>query len=185
MPTVKKYNCVILFFLLFCWSCSYQSKEKQLGNAIQQLFNLDMIEIVYSESNELKFKDIRDKYRFIKVVYLQVDCKPCYPKFIEWHKKLADMAIPDDFSVLFVIQGHSYESFMRQVRMIEDIDNRYCVIMDPNYEFIDANSEIPHWIIDASILRWREFVTRALFGQIMEILIIIKTVNPRLSDFVF
>src|SRR5690554_444204 len=49
---------------------------------------------------------------------------------------------PDNYSVLFVIQGNSYEGFMNEVLNIDYVEDRYYTIMDPEYEFLEANKDM-------------------------------------------
>ena len=59
---------------------------------------------------------------------------------------------PDNYSVLFVIQGDSYETFLNEVLNISYVEDHFYTIMDPEFEFISQNGSIPRWIIDSSVL---------------------------------
>jgi hypothetical protein len=91
-------------------------------------------------------------YKYKSVIYLQNGCSPCYPKYIEWQQKMDSIDTPEDYTVLFVIKGNSYGEFMDNVLDIEYVDDQFYTIMDSESQFIDANSDIPRWIIDASVL---------------------------------
>ena len=96
--------------------------------------------------------ELKQQYDYLSVVYLQNGCRPCYPKFIEWQQMADSLHYPDNYSVLFVIQGNSYEGFMNEVLNIDYVEDRYYTIMDPEFKFLEANKDIPRWMLDASVL---------------------------------
>ncbi|MGQ1947699.1 hypothetical protein ACT3CD_11435 [Geofilum sp. OHC36d9] len=100
----------------------------------------------------LTFQEFRKIDDYLYVIYLQSGCRSCYPKFIEWQQKMDSIAKPDNYTVLFVIKGDSYEDFMTHVLDIDYIDDKFYTIMDTDGEFFDQNKDIPRWIIDAGIL---------------------------------
>ena len=53
---------------------------------------------------------------------------------------------------MFVIQGNSYSEFMTKVLDIEYVDDKFHTIMDPEGKFLEANKDIPRWIIESSVL---------------------------------
>src|SRR5690554_3372004 len=112
----------------------------------------DLLETVRQENTFLTLEDLKQQYDYLSVVYLQNGCRPCYPKFIEWQQMADSLNYPDNYFVLFVIQGNSYEGFMNEVLNIDYVEDRYYTIMDPEYKFLEANKDIPRWIIDASVL---------------------------------
>lgn len=133
--------------------CSRPSQpEKDLRENINKPLHLEMFEPVRQGNTLLTFSELRQQYEFLSVVYLQNGCLPCYPKFIEWQHKMDSIGCPDNYSVLFVIQGNSYEDFMTEVLNIDFVDDHYYTIMDPEFEFISQNGSIPRWIIDSSML---------------------------------
>lgn len=79
-------------------------------------------------------------------------CAPCYPKFIEWHKRMEQVSAPDNYTVLFIINARHYENFIRNANTYGVVDERYFHVMDPDNQFMMANLSIPRSIIDRSIL---------------------------------
>ena len=141
----------ILFILLF--SCTPPNQtERDLRETINKNLHLEMFDRVRQGNTFLSLDELRQKYDYLSVVYLQNGCKPCYPKFIEWQHKMDSIGCPDNYSVLFVIGGESYEDFMTEVLNIEYVDDHYYTIMDTEFEFKSKNGGIPKWIIDASLL---------------------------------
>lgn len=150
---MRKYHLLIVLVFIAIFSCNRNAQRNDIEITLNKKIKLPNYKTGVNHKDEVvDFNSFLLSYNYKYVVCLQDHCKPCYLKFIKWHKELDKIAVPNDVTILFIIQGYCYESFMKQVKMLEDIDNDYCVIMDPNYEFIDANSNIPRWIIDASIL---------------------------------
>lgn len=157
---IKKPIIVVLVFM-FLVSCQRNGMQKELQSIIGEKLYFGKLQNSTIHGNNVSLlSDILLRYDYVYVIYLEDNCKPCYPKFAEWQKKIVEMTIPDNFTVLFVIQGNNYEFFMHQVRELYNIDNEFCVIMDIYSEFIGVNSGIPRWIIDASILIDSEYRIR-------------------------
>jgi hypothetical protein len=134
-------------------ACSSPSQtEKELREVLNKPLGIKVFSTVQHRDSTLIFDKFREAHEFLSVVYLQDGCMPCYPKFIEWHQKMDSLATIDNHTVLFVIQGESYDEFMRKVLDTEYLDDRYFTIMDPDFKFLDSNKDIPRWIIDASVL---------------------------------
>ena len=149
-----KYTIFILVVLcqIFCF-CSHPTQtEKDLRENINKPLHLKMFETVRQGNTLIPFDDFRQQYEFLSVVYLQNGCQPCYPKFIEWQHKIDSIGCPHNFSVLFVIQGNSYEDFMKEVLNIDFVEDQYYTIMDPEFEFTSQNGSIPNWLINSSVL---------------------------------
>ena len=139
--------------MLMIISCTHMSpKEKELQNNINKTLNLEMFETVQQGSTKMSYKEFRKKFKYISVVYLEDGCSSCYSKFIDWHKKMDSYTIPNDYTVLFVIEGFSYDQFMSRVMDIEPIKDRYYTIIDIDYKYLHSNKSVPKWIIDSSIL---------------------------------
>ncbi len=62
----------------------------------------------------------------------------------------------EDFTVLFIILGSSYERFMDNLHEsepeYEPAIDRFHVVMDSDYRFLDNNLGIDRWVIDKSLL---------------------------------
>ena len=148
-----KYTLLIFSVILALISCNRLSQtEKELRKTIDKHLCYDLIETVRQGNTFLTLADLKQQYDYLSVVYLQNGCQPCYPKFIEWQQMADSLNYPDNYSVLFVIQGNSYEGFMNEVLNIDYVEDRYYTIMDPEFKFLEANKDIPRWIIDASVL---------------------------------
>jgi hypothetical protein len=138
---------------MLLFSCNRNSIQNEIKSVLDKKLYFGQLENkILHGNNVCVLSDILLEYEYMYVVYLEDSCKPCYPKFVEWHNKFVDITIPDNFTVLFVIQGNNYDFFMQQVRAIQDVDSHFYVIMDPYSEFIGVNSKIPRWVIDASML---------------------------------
>jgi hypothetical protein len=111
-----------------------------------------MIDTVGQDEETLSWTDFRGKYRNISVVYLQDGCAPCYPKFIEWHKRMGQIATANDYTVLFIINARDYASFTRNTDLHGDIQETYYYFIDPRNEFFRYNSDISRPVLDRSLL---------------------------------
>lgn len=142
-----------MFILIMVTSCTRLSpKEKDLQENLNKTLKLDMFETVQQGNTLMSYNEFRKKFKYISVVYLEDGCKSCYPKFIEWQKKMGSINTRNDCTILFVIQGFSYDQFMSRVTDIEQIKDHYYTVMDMDYKYLHNNKTIPKWIIDSSIL---------------------------------
>ena len=143
---------VILFFYTSA-GCDQTSKSsRELLKVLDKTLNVEMIDTVRQGEAAISWTDFRSKYRNISVVYLQDGCAPCYPKFIGWHKSMEQIATANDYTVLFIINARDYNSFSRNIRLNEEIDDRYYYFIDPLNEFLRYNSGISRPILDRSLL---------------------------------
>lgn len=144
---------VVLIIFLFTTGCDHTSKSsRELLKVLDKTLNVEMIDSVKQGKAALSWTDFRGKYRNISVVYLQDGCAPCYPKFIEWHKRMEQIATANDYTVLFIINARDYDSFSRNIRLHEEIDERYFYFIDPRNEFFRYNSNISRPVLDRSLL---------------------------------
>jgi hypothetical protein len=141
---------ILAQFIIACSNLS--PKEKELRQIINKELNLELSQTVQQANRTLPFDEFRENHKYLSVVYLQNSCSPCYPKFIEWQHKMDSIDTPDDYTVLFVIKGDSYGEFMANVLDIEYMDDKFYTVMDTEGQFLEANKEIPRWIIDSSVL---------------------------------
>ena len=153
---MRKENRFILFVLcssFFLMSCNRATTSKsELLNALDLTLNVEMIDTVSQGEIRLAWTDFRIKYSNISVVYLQDGCAPCYPKFIEWHKRMDQIATADDYTVLFVINARDYTSFTRNINLHEAIEEKYYYFIDPRNMFFRANSGISRSVLDRSLM---------------------------------
>ena len=143
--------------LVIGFSCSQLTdEEKMIKETLGKTIEIGMFESVRQGAREIPFVEFRDSYPFVSLVYLEDGCSPCYPRFIEWQTRMDTLALSDDFSVLFIIQGHSYESFKNNLLAYspeyEKSGDRFHIVMDPDYRFLDNNPDIDRWVIDKSLL---------------------------------
>jgi hypothetical protein len=140
----------IVFLLLSCESPS--QKERELQNVLKKTLKFEKLTNVQKDSTLLSLEELKQNHGYLSLVYLQNSCSPCYQKYIEWQQKMDSIDTPDDYTVLFVIKGDSYGEFMTSVLDIEYVDDQFYTIMDPDGQFLEANKDIPRWIINASVL---------------------------------
>ena len=87
--------------------------------------NIELIDTVRQQEEALSWSDFRTMYHNISIVYLQDGCAPCYPKFIEWHKRMEQIATAGDYTVLFVINARDYVSFTRNTDLYGEIQEKW------------------------------------------------------------
>jgi hypothetical protein len=107
---------IILLIQLLVFSCSQPTQtEKDLRATINKEVSLEIFDLVRRGNTFLTLDELKQQYDYLSVVYLQNGCRPCYPKFIEWHESLDSMKVGDSYTVLFVIAGQNYSDFMAKV----------------------------------------------------------------------
>jgi len=143
---------IIFLFGLFSACNNLSPKEKDLQENLNKPLILQMFQTVQQANNLLFFEELKQNHGYLSVVYLQNSCSPCYPKFIEWQNKMDSIDTADNYSVLFVIKGESYGEFMTNVLDLEYVEDKYYSIMDPEGKFLENNSDIPRWMVDATLL---------------------------------
>jgi len=141
----------------FLFSCTQlTSEEKTIKEMLGKTVEIGMFESIRQGDSEISFGEFRERYPFISLVYLEDGCLPCYSEFIEWQKRMDTLNLHKDFTVLFIIQGKNYERFMDNLPIYvpdyEPAIDRFHVVMDPNYRFLDNNPDIDRWAIDKSLL---------------------------------
>lgn len=144
----------IFAILILMVSCKGKSDvlESNLENMLNKEISLEKFETVQRGGNSYSWSDFRQKFSNISIVFLQDGCTPCYPKFIEWHKRMEQISTADDYTVLFVLNARHYENFVRNARTYGEFDERYFHVMDPDNRFMMDNLSIPRNIIDRSLL---------------------------------
>ena len=153
MISKKSFLQTIIVLSLSLLSCTRTvTAEKDLLNTINKTIHLEAFDIVRQGKVFLSLDELKEKYKYLSVVYLEDGCQSCYPKFIEWHQKFDSIAVSGNYSVLFVIHGKGYSDFMSKVLDLNYVDDKYYSIIDTGEKFLEANKDIPRWIIDASVL---------------------------------
>ncbi|MFW5700468.1 MAG: hypothetical protein ACOCWM_02160 [Cyclobacteriaceae bacterium] len=149
-----------LFFviILLCVSSCTQltPEEKMIKETMGKTARIGMFESIRQGDGKIPFVEFRNRYPFISLVYLEDGCLPCYPRFIEWQTRMDTLDLNDDFTVLFIILGSSYERFMdnlyASVPEYEPASDRFHIVIGPDYRFMDNNQDIDRWVIDKSLL---------------------------------
>jgi hypothetical protein len=111
-----------------------------------------MFNCVSQKRKSVLLEDVWSEYDFLSVVYLKEGCSPCYPKFLDWHTKMGVLDSIGNHTVLFVIDGQRYSDFLTKVLDLGYVEDRYYTVMDTDSKFLEANKDIPRWILDASVL---------------------------------
>lgn len=145
------------FMVIPNFSCTRLSPdEKMIKETIGKIINIAVFDTIQKDKVLMSFDEFRSRYKFIEIVYLEDACKPCYPKFIEWQARMDTLCLNDNFTVLFIIQGRSYERFLNNLQEFSSdsdlVHERFFIAMDSDYRFLENNSEIERWIIDKSLL---------------------------------
>lgn len=145
---------MILFLGISCSQLT--DEEKMIKETLDKTIEIGIFESVRQGDREIPFGEFRDSYPFISLVYLEDGCSPCYPRFVEWQTRMDTLDLSDDFSVLFIILGRSYESFLNNLLHYNPEykipGDRFHIVMDPDYRFLDNNPDIDRWVIDKSLL---------------------------------
>jgi hypothetical protein len=144
---------VILFlFQVIFYSCRNNSIKTDLEVNLDKVVNLQIFDSVRFKNNMISYKDFRKMFKYISIVYLEDGCNPCYPKFIEWQNKIDSINIRSNHTILFIINGFTYDQFIDRVKQLKNIEDHYYTIIDKDLKFLLNNNDIPRWIIDGSML---------------------------------
>lgn len=154
MRFIFKVLCFTSMIASFVKCTRITSTEKEIHNTINKQLDLSMLKCVINKDSSFTFKEFRQRNIYISIIYLQDGCKPCYPKFIEWHKKMDSLSVKFDnkYTILFVIDGENYNDFMQGVVKIDSINNKFYTALDDSHLFLRKNNTIPRWILDATCL---------------------------------
>lgn len=144
----------VIIFANFCYlSCSnLTSEEKDILHIINKKVEIGMFDFVIHKDSLVNFEKIRNRFDYISIVFLENGCSPCYTKYVEWQNYMDSTTINNKNTVLFVLNGESYETFINKVNKIKVTKNKFYIVEDFNYQFLFNNIEIPRWIIRRSIL---------------------------------
>lgn len=144
---------LLLLMILSLLSCNRLShQEKEIRDNLKKAVNLRTIKNVQKKETGIKFDDFRKKYKFIYLVYLKNSCSPCYSTYIRWQKEIPTISKSEDFTVLFIINGSSYDEFIREAQKEGLERDSFHTFMDPNDTFINGNKDIPQSIIKSALL---------------------------------
>lgn len=141
---------LIIFILSFCNKNT--NWEKQIKANLNKEINIKIVDDIIYKKKKITFDYFRDKYRYIYFVYLMDGCMSCYPKYIEWQEKMDSINIFNDATVLFVIKGNSYDTFIEEAKKEGLKEDKFYTFMDSNDSFINTNKNIPNWIFENTFL---------------------------------
>ncbi|MEX2410988.1 MAG: hypothetical protein WD607_06370 [Candidatus Paceibacterota bacterium] len=149
---------LLLFVLLMAIiSCnSLTPEEKEIKATLGKIVETGMFSFVQEGNSPIAYNEFRGRYRHISLVYLEDGCRPCFPRYIEWQTRMDTMDLNHDFTVLFIINGMSFDGFLANLLESNpeyDLSkDRFHVIIDSEQQFLNANHDIPRQILDKSLL---------------------------------
>lgn len=144
---------ILTLMILTLFSCNRSTSwKKQIKANLNKEINLITVDNIMNKNKEITYDDFRNKYNYIYVVNLKEGCMPCYPKYVEWQEKMDSINIFNDVTVLFVIKGNSYDTFIEEAKKEGLKEDKFYTFMDPDNSFINANEDIPGWIIESAFL---------------------------------
>lgn len=149
---MTKSNFYVIILLIFIGCSNINTNQNEIKQNLNRTINLNYFDSVRQNNDLILYSDFRKMYRYISIVYLEDGCNPCYSKFIEWQNKVDSLNKRNDYTVLFVIHGFTYDQFIRKVKQEKDVEDHYYTIIDKDLKYLLNNNDIPRWIIDRSIL---------------------------------
>lgn len=142
----------IMLMIICALGCVNSNSEKEkIRKVLGMKVSLESFDTIISPSNNLSYDEFIAMYDHFSIVYLQEGCPPCYESFINWEKKMRTVGEDSSYTVLFIIRGESFSSFLEKVYELEVIDRKYHVIMDTDSKFLLTNT-IPVWALNRTIL---------------------------------
>ena len=147
-----KYYFIVLFIFIL-WSCTNQTpEEKRIEETLGSELNLKMFKTILFQGDSLSFEDFNQRFKYKSIVYLLSGCSPCHDKYITWHKEMDSIETGGNYTILFIIRGKFADEFLNEVDLIESVEDKYYIAMDPNYFYPEGNREVPDWMFERSIL---------------------------------
>lgn len=148
---------IIIILILFQISCTkLSSEEKIIKKTLGKTIDIGMFPTVQQGNKVITFNEFREKYQYISLVYLEDGCNPCYPRYIEWQKRMNNLLLNDKFTVLFIIKGYSSKIFFDKILEIDPeyclVNDQFYIVMDEDYLFLTNNPDFERWIIDKTML---------------------------------
>lgn len=156
MKNIKIYKnttcIVILLFFFFLEGCSwFSSTKRELKMVLKMHVNIDYISNVEYKGETYDFDSLRHNIKYFSIVYLEHGCLSCYPKFKEWHDQLKKFQYPENYGVLFIINGKSlYEDLSKDTHI--DLNGNFYIHIDNTNSFLDLNESLPRWAINHSVV---------------------------------
>ncbi len=138
---MKLFLLMLAFFsLLACKRLTHLEKEIK-GNLNKEV-NLKMITNIQKKGVLVPFDSVRLKYKYIYLVYLKNDCSPCYTTYVKWQNEMLSLNKPDNFTILFIIRGESYDDFINETKKDGLKEDRFYTFMDLHDTFLEGNNTI-------------------------------------------
>lgn len=158
---------LIILFLIFFSSCTQLTPEQEIiKETLGRKVNIDMFSSVQYKTENIPFNEFREKYKYISLVYLQDNCDPCYPKYINWQYNMDSLNNLNNYTILFIINGDNFQNFLHKIKIYDPEYDLYMghfyVVMDPDYKFLDNNSNFNRWAIDRSLLINEEDIVKLI-----------------------
>ena len=160
-------NLPFFILLLSLISCNpLTPEEKEIKSILGKSVETGMFSFIHEGNSLIPYGEFRAIYRHISLVYLEDGCRPCYPRYVEWQTRMDTLELRNNYTVLFIIQGQSYDRFLANLlQTFPDYDlfkDQFHVVMDDNSLFQAKNPGIPRWILDKSVLIDEEGIIRLI-----------------------
>jgi hypothetical protein len=144
---------ILLLLIFFIISCNRLSPiELEIRETLGKKVNLEMITKIQDKNEFINFDKFRNKYKYIHLVYLKNSCAPCYSTYIRWQKEMSLINKPDDYTVLFIINGNSYNEFISEATKAGFETDYFYTFMDSDDTFTNGNKNISQSMIKRTLL---------------------------------
>lgn len=138
-----------------CTNSELSLEEKELKSIIGEklILNFDSI---HTSSDIISLAQFKEFNKFYFCIYIDEKCSSCYPKILEWEKKIEEIGYNDQFTTLYIIRTSNYNDFYCNLQSFDSIGSTkeriYYRVLDPNVNYLTGNQNIPSWILENPIL---------------------------------
>lgn len=154
-----KYVLILCLILgVGCLSCREDTMQHVIRNNIGKKIVMKGLDVINYLDKTLSYTEFRKKYKYISIIYIDQDCSVCKTTVLEWNKHIKQLKeISGNIAYLFVYRGDKPSMYFKELSDAYQSaykDNDFCffIAQDPDFKFITYNNDIPHSVIDASIV---------------------------------
>jgi len=124
-------------------------EKKEIREYLDKTIRLDLFTSINSPEKFKSYKEFRDKYKYVSVVFLRKGCRPCDLKIVDWQKNEEKIRDIHNYTVLFIVQGYTIDEIKR-MKSNNFFDFNF--VIDIHYRYLIYNKDIPYWILNNSVL---------------------------------
>lgn len=147
----------LTLFVLVLFSCKRLTfEERMIRDTIGMSLDLEFVKEIIHGNEIIAFNNFNSIYPYLSVVYLKNGCSPCYDKFLKWTSFMDTLDIKENYNVLFIYSGQSYnefaDGFIEHAPDFELNDIEYFLAVDSSGNLQSSNPFFSDWILNKTML---------------------------------